>query len=197
MNNQCIEINRKTKETDISLRLSLEGKGVFQGDTGIGFFNHMLEVFTKQSRMDLWVQCQGDLNVDAHHTVEDMGIVLGMAIDRAMQGMTGFTRYGFCILPMDEALILTAIDLSGRSLLRYDMQLTAEKVGVFDTELVQEFFYGFVRHARATVHIKQLAGENTHHIIEGIFKSFGRSLRQAVSPDPAMQGEIPSTKGVL
>jgi len=190
-------INRKTAETDISLTLNLHGKGESTIDTGAGFLDHMLTLFAKHGRFDLTVKCTGDTYVDDHHTVEDIGIALGQAFAEAAGEKRGICRYGTMMLPMDEALILTAVDLSGRSYLNYDLQIPAQKVGTFDTELVEEFFLGFVRNAQATLHIRQMAGTNSHHIIEGTFKSVARSLRAAVAIDPACADEIPSTKGVL
>ncbi len=192
-----VEVHRKTKETDITIKLNLDGSGRYCNQTGVGFLDHMLDALAKQGRFDMEVTCTGDLQVDAHHTVEDIGIVLGQAVSKALGDMRGITRYGYMILPMDEALILTAIDLCGRSFLNYDVQIPAMKVGDFDTELVKEFFYGFVRHAAANVHIKQLAGENSHHIIEGVFKSFGKALGSACAVDPKLGEEILSTKGML
>lgn len=191
------EINRKTAETEISLCLDLDGTGVGRIDTGCGFLNHMLTLFSKHGRFDLTVTCKGDTDVDDHHTVEDIGIALGTAFAQALGEKRGITRYGNTVLPMDEALILTAVDLSGRAYLGYCMDIPTQKVGTFDTELVEEFFLAFVRNAACTLHIRQLAGSNAHHIIEGAFKSAARSLRQAVSIDPAFPQEIPSTKGVL
>lgn len=191
------EINRKTKETDINLQLSLEGNGKCEADTGCGFLNHMLELFAKHSRFDLSVRCAGDTDVDYHHTVEDVGIVLGQAFSQSIGDKSGITRYGSTVIPMDETLVLTAVDISGRAYLNFDAQMPSEKVGEMDTELVKEFFWAFVRSSNVTLHIKLLNGENTHHIIEGIFKSFARTLKAAASIDPALDGEIPSSKGVL
>ena len=190
-------IERKTAETDIRLTLTLEGAGLSDVDTPCGFMDHMLTLFARHGRFDLAVKCTGDANVDYHHTVEDLGIVLGAAFARALGDKRGVNRYGSCILPMDEALILTAADLSGRAYLRYELPLTAQKVGTFDTELVKEFFLGFTRSALVTLHIRELAGENTHHVIEGTFKSFARAMRAAVAMDPEAADEIPSTKGLL
>ena len=190
-------VNRKTTETDISLSLNLDGKGVSQIESGCGFLDHMLTLFAKHGRFDLTLTCKGDTNVDDHHTVEDIGIALGKAFDQALGEKKGITRYGDTILPMDEALILSAVDLSGRSYLGYEMNLPTEKVGTFDTELGAEFWLAFVRNAGLTLHIRQLAGSNSHHILEGSFKSVARSLREAVAVDPAAKDEIPSTKGVL
>lgn len=191
------EIIRKTAETDITLRLCLDGTGISDIDTGCGFLNHMLILFAKHGRFDLFVRCKGDADVDYHHTTEDIGICLGDAFRQALGDMRGIVRYGHCILPMDEALILTATDISGRGKLVYKMKLPTEKVGVFDTELAEEFFEAFVRHANITLHIRELAGKNSHHIIEGAFKSTARTLRTAVRIDPDTAGEIPSTKGLL
>ena len=191
------EITRKTAETDISLNLNLDGSGSASIATGCGFLDHMLTLFARHGRFDLAVTCKGDTWVDDHHTVEDVGISLGQAFAAALGQKRGINRYGNCILPMDEALILTAVDLSGRGYLGYDLQIPTQKVGTFDTELVEEFWLGFIRNAQCTLHIRQMAGTNSHHIIEGAFKSAGRSLRQAVSIDPAFADDIPSTKGVL
>ena len=191
------EINRKTVETDISLFLNLDGTGKGEIDTGCGFLNHMLTLFAKHGRFDLSVKCVGDTDVDDHHTAEDIGICLGDAFAKALGDMRGIVRYGSTVLPMDEALILSAVDISGRGKFVPDMKIPTEKVGTFDTELVFEFFEAFVRRANITLHIRELTGENSHHIIEGAFKSVARSLRAAVKIDPEAAGEIPSTKGVL
>ncbi len=190
-------ITRRTAETDIHLTLDLDGTGAGEIDTGCGFLNHMLTLFKKHGRFDLTVKCVGDTDVDDHHTVEDIGICLGSAFAEALGDMGGINRYGSAILPMDEALILSAVDISGRDTLVYALDVPTEKIGTFDTELVKEFWLGFVRKANVTLHIRQLSGENSHHIVEGAFKSVARSLRQAVAIDPALNGEIPSTKGVL
>ena len=191
------EIIRKTAETDITLKLVLDGTGRSEIDTGCGFLDHMLTLFAKHGRFDMVVCCKGDTFVDDHHTVEDVGIALGEAFDKAVGEKRGIVRYGSMILPMDESLVLSAVDLSGRSHLQYGLEIPSRKVGTFDTELCQEFWLGFVRNARCTLHIKQLAGTNSHHIIEGAFKSVARSLRPAVSVDKDFADEIPSTKGVL
>lgn len=190
-------ISRKTAETDITLSLCLEGTGKGDIQTGCGFLDHMLTLFARHGRFDLKVHCQGDTWVDDHHTVEDVGICLGDAFAQSLGELRGVNRYGSTLLPMDEALILTAVDLSGRSLLCYDLNIPTQKVGTFDTQLTEEFFMAFARRAGLTLHVRQLAGQNSHHIIEGAFKSLGRSLRQAVAIDPEFAGEIPSTKGVL
>ena len=194
---RTFELTRKTAETAISLSLSLDGDGTSRIDTGCGFLDHMLTLLAKHGRFSLTLNCKGDTNVDDHHTVEDVGIALGSAFRQALGAKTGIRRYGSAILPMDEALILSAMDLSGRSHLSFDLQIPTEKVGSFDTELVQEFWLGFVRQAQCTLHLKQLAGQNAHHIIEGCFKSAAVSLRAAVSIDPQFADDIPSTKGVL
>ena len=191
------EIVRTTAETDISLNLSLDGTGKSVIDTGCGFLDHMLTLFAKHGRFDLNVTCKGDTYVDDHHTVEDIGIALGQAFAIALGDKRGIVRYGSLILPMDESLILSAVDLSGRSYLGYELQIPTEKVGSFDTELVEEFWLAFTREAKCNLHMQQLAGKNSHHIIEGAFKSVARSLRQAVAIDPDFANEIPSTKGVL
>ncbi len=190
-------ISRKTKETDITVSLNLDGKGIVDVDTGCGFLDHMLTLFARHGRFDLSVKCVGDTYVDYHHTVEDVGIVLGECLKEALGDMRGIVRYGSFTLPMDETLILTALDLSGRAYLNYGLRIGAQKVGDFDTELTKEFFLAFIRHAAFTLHIKQFAGTNSHHIIEGTFKCFGRALKQAVAIDPDCKDEIPSTKGVL
>ena len=191
------EIVRNTAETQITLTLDLDGTGKSEIRTGVGFLDHMLTLFAKHGRFDLTVSCSGDTWVDDHHTVEDVGIALGQAFKTALGDKKGITRYGNMILSMDEALILTAVDLSGRGYLGYDLQIPTQKVGTFDTELVEEFWLGFIRNAECTLHIRQLAGTNSHHIIEGAFKSVGRSLRAAVAIEAAFADEIPSTKGVL
>lgn len=191
------EIERKTAETDISLSLNLDGTGKSNVDTGCGFLNHMLTLFARHGRFDLDVTCHGDVDVDDHHSVEDIGICLGMAFAEALGNGTGIRRYGHIILPMDETLILCAVDLSGRSHLEYGLEIPTEKVGTFDTELTEEFLIAFVRKANMTLHVKQLSGRNSHHIIEGTFKALARTLAQAVSIDEKYRDEIPSTKGVL
>lgn len=191
------EIIRKTAETDIFLSLELDGNGKAEIDTGCGFLNHMLTLFASHGNMDLTVRCKGDVEVDDHHTVEDIGICLGQAFAKAVGNAKGIVRYGNMLLPMDEALILCAIDVSGRDFLAYGLEIPTEKVGSFDTELVEEFFLAFVRHAKICLHLRQLDGKNSHHIIEGAFKAFARALRQAVSVDAARADQIPSTKGTL
>ena len=190
-------INRKTNETDIRLKLELDGSGKSCIDTGCGFLDHMLTLFARHGRFDLTISCKGDTEVDYHHTTEDIGIALGDAFAAALGDLRGVTRYGSFLLPMDEALIQTAVDLSGRAHLSYALLIPTQKVGDFDTELVKEFVLALAREMGLTVHIRMLAGENTHHIIEGIFKSLGRSLRQACAIEEEYADEIPSTKGVL
>ena len=190
-------ITRNTKETKITLMLNLDGTGISNIDTGCGFLDHMLTLFASHGKFDLDVKCDGDTHVDYHHTVEDIGICLGEAFSEALGDKKGILRYGYMILPMDESLILSAVDLSGRAYLGYGLEIPAYRLGTFDTELVEEFFYGFVRCAKCTLHISQLDGKNSHHIIEGAFKSVARSLRKAVTLSKKYRDEIPSTKGVL
>lgn len=191
------EIKRTTAETSIELRLNLEGTGAGKIATGVGFMDHMLTLFARHARMDLDVICKGDTFVDDHHSVEDIGICLGAAIAQAVGDKRGIRRYGSMLLPMDEALVLCALDLSGRSCLRYTAQIPSQKIGTFDTELVEEFFLGLTRSAGMTLHMKMMDGTNSHHIVEAMFKALGRALREAVSIDESLGGEIPSTKGVL
>lgn len=189
-------VKRKTTETDTELTLSLEG-GAVSADTGCGFLDHMLTLFGFHGGFGLTVKCRGDVKTDYHHTVEDTGIALGQAFAAALGDKRGIERYGFMILPMDEALILTSADISGRAYLGYDVVFLTEKTGDFDTELVKEFWYGFVRSAGITLHIKKLDGENSHHIAEAVFKSAAKALRAAVSERPCGAEKIPSTKGAL
>lgn len=191
------EIKRDTKETKIALRLDLDGKGISEIDSGCGFLDHMLTLFSGHSRFDLVLKCDGDTYVDYHHSVEDIGICLGQAFLEAISDKRGIKRYADIILPMDEALILCAVDISGRGHLEYDCEVNSQKVGDFDTELVYEFLVAFVREAKLTLHVKKLSGVNTHHVIEAVFKALGRVLAEAVSIDPMHADEIPSTKGVL
>lgn len=188
-------INRKTAETDIQLELNLDGTGKSSMDTGCGFLNHMLTLFAAHGKFDLTVLCKGDNDVDDHHSVEDIGICLGLAFQNALGDKRGITRYGSFLLPMDEALIQTAVDISGRSCLNFGLEIPTQKIGNFDTELVEEFFLAFTRNCPMSLHILQLAGKNSHHIVEGCFKSVARSLKAAVALDGS--NEIPSTKGVL
>ncbi len=194
---RAAEIKRKTAETDIELKLLIDGKGESQINTGCGFLDDMLTLFSKHGRFDLAVSCKGDTQVDYHHSAEDIGIALGSAFSEALSDMKGIKRYADIILPMDEALILEAIDVSGRSYLSFDAEIPTHKVGDFDTELVEEFFLAFVRKAGVTLHIKMLSGKNSHHIIEGIFKAFGRIMNEACTIDEKYKDEIPSTKGML
>ncbi len=191
------EISRKTAETDVYVKINLDGTGVNEISTGIGFLDHILVLFSKHGRFDLTVKCNGDLEVDGHHTTEDIGITLGQAFKEALGDKRGIKRYGSTILPMDEALILTAVDISGRPYLRYRMRIPAPMVGDFDTELLREFVIAFAFNAGITLHVRRLDGVNSHHIIEGTFKSLGRTMRKAVSIDESAKDEIPSTKGVL
>lgn len=202
------ELNRKTAETDISLKLNIDGTGKADITSGNGFFDHMLRLFTAHARIDLTLCCKGDVEVDFHHSAEDIGIVLGEAFKVALGDKAGINRYGDIVLPMDEALVVVACDFSGRAFLNYKVNLRATRVsddaeeiparvGDFDTELVEEFFLAFTRTAGLTLHVVQLEGKNTHHIIEAVFKAFGRAVKTAVSTDKSLQGEIPSTKGVL
>lgn len=190
-------IKRTTSETDIDLWICLDGTGKSSVDTGCGFLDHMLTLFSKHSHFDLNVVCKGDYDVDYHHTVEDVGICLGKAIKSALGDMKGITRYGFMILPMDEALILTAVDISQRAQLNCRLFIPTQKVGDFDTELCREFMAALARSLEMSLHIRQLDGENSHHIIEGTFKSLAKSLKAAVSIDADARNEIPSTKGIL
>lgn len=191
------KITRKTAETDITLTLNLDGTGKADIDTGVGFMEHMLTLLAAHGRFDLTLSCKGDTRVDDHHSTEDMGIALGMAFAKALGEKKGVARYGSMLLPMDEALVQVALDFSGRTYLAYGLELPTEKVGAFDTELVEEFFLGFCRAAGLTLHVRQLAGTNSHHIIEAAFKGVGHALRAAVAVDPALKGQIPSTKGTL
>lgn len=191
------QIARDTNETRIRLTLELDGTGASRIDSGCGFLNHMLTLLAAHGRFDLEVSCKGDTDVDDHHTVEDIGIALGQAFTKALGDRRGITRYGQSLLPMDETLVLCGVDLSGRDYLGWGLTLPAQKVGAFDTELAKEFWLGFVRQCPCALHFRQLAGENTHHILEAAFKGAGRALRMAVSLDPALNGQIPSTKGTL
>ncbi len=191
------EIKRNTNETKIELSLCLDGTGKSNIETGCGFLDHMLTLFAKHGRFDLNVKCDGDTYVDDHHTVEDVGICLGKAFSEALGDKKGIIRYGNMILPMDEALIVAAVDLSGRATLSCKLHISPHKLGTFDTELVEEFWLGFVREAACTLHFVQFSGTNSHHIIEGAFKAAGRAFRQAVSMEAGFENEIPSTKGVL
>ena len=191
------EIARKTAETDIALTLNLDGAGNSVIDSGCGFLNHMLTLFAKHAGFDLNLRCKGDVEVDYHHTTEDIGIALGKAFYTALGDKRGITRYGDIVLPMDEALIRVAVDISGRDYCAMSLELPTAKVGDFDTELCKEFWLAFVREAKLTLHVTQLAGKNSHHIIEGVFKATARALGKAVTVDEKHKDEIPSTKGVL
>ncbi len=197
MAERTAQIARNTNETEIRLALNLDGTGQYRVDTGCGFLNHMLELFARHGRFDLDVTCRGDVEVDYHHTTEDIGIVLGQAFLAALGDKMGIKRYGSFLLPMDEALIMTALDISGRSFLVMNVDIPTEKVGDFDTELVKEFMIAFSSNAKLTLNFQKFSGENSHHIIEAMFKGLGRALREAVSIDEAFKNEIPSTKGVL
>ena len=188
---------RVTDETSIELSLSLDGTGMYDIDTGCGFLNHMLELFTRHGHFDLTLRCRGDVQVDYHHTVEDVAIVLGRAFSEALADRAGINRYGHIILPMDEALILAAVDIGGRAAVGYALEIPTEKVGDFDTELVKEFVLAFARSLGASIHLRSLAGENSHHIIEGAFKALARALRMSVAIDEKFASEIPSTKGTI
>lgn len=190
-------IVRKTAETDIKLELNVDGSGNSKIDSGCGFLNHMLTLFSRHGRFDLYLSCKGDTNVDYHHTAEDIGICLGKAFTEALGDLRGITRYGSMILPMDETLMLSAIDISGRGFLSFDCIFPTEKIGDFDSELVKEFWLGFVRSFNVTLHIKMISGENSHHIAEAIFKSVARAISSATLKDARFPNEIPSTKGVL
>ena len=191
------KIVRDTKETQIVLALEVDGTGAYEINTGCGFLNHMLELFARHGRFDLAVDCKGDTHVDFHHTTEDIGIALGAAFRESLGDKRGIYRYGSMLLPMDEALILTAVDISGRTSVIFDVDIPAQKVGDFDTELLKEFILAFARELGLTIHVRMLAGDNTHHIIEGVFKSMARALRQACAIEKEYADEIPSTKGVL
>lgn len=191
------EIKRKTAETNVFVSLDIDGSGQSEITTGVGFLDHMLTLFARHGRFDLSINCKGDVDVDDHHSVEDIGIVLGQAFKEALGDMRGINRYGDIILPMDETLIMCAVDISGRAYLGYGLEIPTEKVGSFDTELTEEFFTSFVRNLPMSLHIKQLAGTNSHHIIEGTFKAFARTLAKAAAIDEKYADEIPSTKGIL
>lgn len=190
------DIDRKTKETHVTLVLSLDGAGKCESDVGVGFLDHMLELVARHGRFDLDVAAKGDLETGAHHTVEDVGIVLGQAFDQALGDRSGIARYGSATLPMDESLALCAIDVSGRPMCVFEAELPATSVGGFDTELTEEFYRAFATNARVTLHISVTTGSNAHHMVEATFKAFARALREAVAIDPAEVG-VPSTKGVL
>lgn len=191
------KITRKTSETDISVEITLDGTGVYDNQTGVGFFDHMLDQLSRHALIDMTVRCAGDLHIDDHHTVEDVGIALGQALAQAVGDKRGIVRYGSCLLPMDDALVRAALDISGRPYLVWDVTLPTAKIGTFDTELVREFFQAFAVHGGLTLHVTALAGINSHHITEAAFKSVARSLRDALETDPRKADAIPSTKGSL
>ena len=191
------KITRKTAETDISVEINLDGSGRYDTETGVGFFDHMLDQLARHSLIDMTIRCTGDTHIDDHHTVEDVGIALGQALGRALGDKRGVRRYAACLLPMDDALIRAALDLSGRPYLVWDMDLPTQKIGTFDTELVREFFQAFSSHGGITLHVDALRGINSHHMVEAAFKAVARALREAVEPDPRKSDEIPSTKGSL
>ncbi len=197
MSDRLVSVSRKTSETDINLELNLDGRGIAEVDTGIGFFDHMLNSFAKHGFFDLKLTVKGDLFVDSHHTIEDTGIVLGQAINKALENKAGINRFGSFMLPMDDALVLCALDLSGRPYLVYDLDLTVPQVGYMDTEMVKEFFYAVSYGAGMNLHIKQISGQNNHHIIEAAFKAFAKALDIATSYDKRLDGQILSTKGSL
>lgn len=190
-------VSRKTAETDIRLKLKLDGTGVSSIDTGCGFLDHMLTLFAFHGRFDLSVSCKGDTKVDDHHSVEDIGIALGIAFSNALGDRTGIARYGSFLLPMDEALVLCALDISGRAHLEYALEIPSQKIGIFDTELAREFFLAVSRELKLTLHLRQFSGVNSHHILEAAFKGFGRAMKQATAMDPDARGGAASTKGVL
>ena len=197
MNARTASIERDTKETRIAIQLNLDGSGQAKLDTGLPFFEHMLDQVARHGRLDLDLHARGDLEIDAHHTVEDVGITLGQAFAQAVGDKQGIYRYGYAYVPLDEALSRVVIDFSGRPGLEFRVQFPRARVGDFDVDLIHEFFQGFVNHANVTLHVDNLSGSNSHHIAETVFKAFGRALRIAVAADPRMQGEIPSTKGSL
>ena len=191
------KITRKTAETDISVEINLDGSGTYDNETGVGFFDHMLDQLARHSLIDMTIRCAGDTHIDDHHSVEDVGIALGLALTEALGDKRGIRRYGACLLPMDDALVRAALDLSGRPYLVWEMDLPTPKIGQFDTELVREFFQAFSTHGGITLHVTALNGINSHHMAEAAFKSVARSLREAVEPDPRKADAIPSTKGAL
>lgn len=197
MSDRIARVTRATKETNITVAVNLDGNGTVDANTGIGFFDHMLDALGRHGLLGLEVDAKGDLRVDGHHTVEDTGIVLGQAVAQALGDKRGITRYGSCLLPMDEALVMAALDISGRGGLYWDVQLPFGMVGDFDAQLAREFFIAFAANAGITLHVRQLAGDNVHHIIEATFKAVARALRQAVEPDLRAAGVLPSTKGAL
>src|SRR6056297_1958314 len=190
-------ITRKTAETDITVEIALDGTGTYANKTGVGFFDHMLDQLARHSLIDMTIRCAGDRHIDDHHCVEDVGIALGRALAQALGDKRGIRRYGSCLLPMDEALVRAALDLSGRPFLVWKVDFAVERIGGFDVQLVREFFTALAMNARMTLHVERLDGENAHHVAEAAFKAVARALREAVEPDPRRAGEIPSTKGAL
>ncbi len=197
MDGRTARVNRTTRETDIQLTIDLDGAGVTELDTGVGFFDHMLDAFCRHALFDLTVRCQGDLHVDAHHSVEDTGIVIGQAVAQALGDKRGIERFASCAVPMDEALVMCAKDISGRGQAFWALDIPIEAISTFDTQLAREFFIALAANAGITLHLRQFSGENAHHLIEAAFKACGRALRQAVSIDPRTAGVVPSTKGAL
>lgn len=193
---RCAEVSRRTGETDINISLDLDGQGTSNLDTGMGFFEHMLNLFTTHGQFNLKVECSGDLFVDGHHSVEDIGIALGQTFTKAMGDKVGIKRYGTAFVPMDEALIMVSLDLSGRAFLNYEVLVKAQMIGDYDTELTEEFLRAFAFNAGITLHVKMMAGSNSHHIVEGVFKALARALREALTIDERIQG-VMSTKGML
>jgi len=191
------QITRTTAETDINVEINLDGTGIYDNKTGVGFFDHMLDQLSRHALIDMTVRCNGDLHIDDHHTVEDVGIALGQALTQAMGDKRGIVRYGACLLPMDDALVRAALDLSARPYLVWNVELPTAQIGTFDTELVREFFQAFATHGGITLHVDQLHGLNSHHIAEAAFKAVARALRDALEQDPRKSDAIPSTKGML
>ncbi|MEP2920096.1 imidazoleglycerol-phosphate dehydratase HisB [Sulfitobacter sp.] len=191
------QITRTTAETDINVEINLDGTGIYDNKTGVGFFDHMLDQLSRHALIDMTVRCTGDLHIDDHHTVEDVGIALGQALTQAMGDKRGIVRYGACLLPMDDALVRAALDLSARPYLVWNVELPTAQIGTFDTELVREFFQAFATHGGITLHVDQLHGLNSHHIAEAAFKAVARALRDALEQDPRKSDAIPSTKGML
>lgn len=197
MTKRTATITRTTRETDITVTLDLDGAGQADVDTGVGFFDHMLDAFARHALFDLTVRCKGDLHVDAHHSVEDTGIVIGQAFAQALGDKRGIERFASCAVPMDEALVMCALDISGRGQAYWAMDIPIDAIATFDTQLAREFFIAFAANAGTTLHLRQFSGENAHHLIEAAFKACGRALRYAVAVNPRMEGVIPSTKGAL
>ena len=190
-------LTRKTAETDVTVKIDLDGTGQYDNQTGVGFFDHMLDQLARHSLIDMTIRAEGDLHIDDHHTVEDVGITLGQALTQALGDKRGIRRYGSCLLPMDDALVRTALDLSARPFLIWNVDIPTDKIGSFDTELAREFFQALSTHGGITLHVDMLHGLNSHHIVEATFKSVARALREAIEVDPRKSGDIPSTKGAL